>query len=151
MGNKWILTLKFPLDSRVQFHNFCNCLSASDSSTRTETSRPKSPSWLFCLSTEILLAYSKLTDQPKTVAHFSIYAMRWDASFAIIRSLAFVLACDFTPMMPPPHCLRNSSNRSLKLACTQSQPRTCGYPNSGNPPKGKWTVRCVAGWRQHTV
>jgi hypothetical protein len=80
-----------------------------------------------------------------------LYAMRWDASLAITRSLAFVLACDFTPMMPPPHCLRNSSNRSLKLACTQSQPRTCGYSNSGNPTKGKWTLRYVAGWRQHIV
>jgi hypothetical protein len=51
-----------------------------------------------------------------------LYAKRWDASLAIIRSLALVLAWDLTPMIPPPHCRRNSSNRSLKFACVQSQP-----------------------------
>jgi hypothetical protein len=105
---------------------------------------------MIILSLNSNVASIQQTDRP-TIAQYSIYAMRWDASLAIIRSLAFVLACDFTPIMPPPHCLRNSSNRSLKLACTQSQPRTCGYSNSGNPPKGKWILRCVAGWRQHTV
>jgi hypothetical protein len=53
-----------------------------------------------------------------------LYAIRWDASLATMRSLAFVFAWDLTPMIPPPHCLRNSSNRSLKLACIQYNQHT---------------------------